>query len=401
MKLFKKLFLKLRAYSSYRAGNYEMSTGIYKKLIELEPYNVSHYLCLGGALGLSGQYDKAIEAYKTAISLDNGNYKVYEALGGIYALLNKLDEAEEYYQKAISLNPDSDAAQMNIGDILKTKNLLHEGLNAYKRAARINPKNPYIYSAMADIHYRLGNYQEALDNYQKKYQFDKNSSSICCSIGDSNLKLKNVEEAIKFYKKAIRLDSYNPIPYASLGSIYLSQSRYDETIYVFGKVLLIKPEDVSKRSNIGTAFKHKILEKQVKEMYKEIHLFCLLGMAQAYGYKHKCEDAIRTYKSALELNNELIEAHTGIGFMYIDLQEFGQAKEAFFKALDIEPACVEALFGLGKIHAFTGNKEKALKVVEKLQSLSVTYSEELKKLLESDFPPEIEEEVQVKENSID
>ncbi|OQD42511.1 hypothetical protein BUL40_10340 [Croceivirga radicis] len=75
------------------------------------------------------------------------------------------------------------------------------------------------------------------------------------------------------------------------------------------------------------------------------------------------EDAIDSFKMALEKGNEYVQVELGV--VYFKNEQFEKAEEAFLKGIEIDSCKVQAYHQLGHLYEFLNEKEKAISNFEK------------------------------------
>jgi tetratricopeptide (TPR) repeat protein len=89
-------------------------------------------------------------------------------------------------------------------------------------------------------------------------------------------------------------------------------------------------------------------------------------------YKKNYELAIEKIKSALDLNPNLILAHLWLGRAYQAKKMYSEAIDQYKQTLAINPEWPVAYAQIGNVYGVSGQKVQAEKVLDKMQSLSLT-----------------------------
>ncbi|MCK5343229.1 MAG: SPOR domain-containing protein, partial [Candidatus Heimdallarchaeota archaeon] len=93
-------------------------------------------------------------------------------------------------------------------------------------------------------------------------------------------------------------------------------------------------------------------------------------------------EAIPYLRKAAELSPEVPEYHISIGYCYILLSKFNEAVDEFNRAVTISPSHVGALAGLGISYSELGEKDKAMRVYDKLKNLDSVLTKILLQIIE-------------------
>ena len=106
----------------YKQKKYSEAIGVYKKVIEKKPGNVTAQYNLGNAQYKNKNNEEAIKAYEQAIAFSKDNKEKGEAFynkGVILQNDKKLPECIEAYKQALKLNPADEEARLNLQKALK------------------------------------------------------------------------------------------------------------------------------------------------------------------------------------------------------------------------------------------------------------------------------------------
>jgi tetratricopeptide (TPR) repeat protein len=210
--------------------------------------------------------------------------------------------------------------------------------SGYERARQIALKAISLDSTYAPAYLQLGDsklyyefdWQGAEQAYRKALHLEPTNANIITGLGDHKNALGHCDEAEQFYKKALIYNPLKPIIYLDLGNALSCQGRYSEAISIFKKILEIHPQFQRAHMYIG---KNYILMNKpgqaLSEMEKEnMEIFKIFGLALAYhalGRKTEADEKIKQFT-----------------------ETFGN----------------EWSFLLAELHAFRGEKQKALDYLE-------------------------------------
>ncbi|HTM20941.1 MAG TPA: zinc-ribbon domain-containing protein, partial [Kofleriaceae bacterium] len=90
----------------------------------------------------------------------------------------------------------------------------------------------------------------------------------------------------------------------------------------------------------------------------------LLKKANAKAEAGNCKEARTLYARALDLNPAAVEALTGMGYCHIDANEFSSAHAKFRAALGIQPGYPGAMLGVAEAYARQGLKKQAIEAYQ-------------------------------------
>lgn len=73
-----------------------------------------------------------------------------------------------------------------------------------------------------------------------------------------------------------------------------------------------------------------------------------------------CARALELYQKALDAKPDAAEAHTGMGYCFVDAKRYGEAQSKFRTALRYAPKYEPALFGIAEAYQYQGRKDDAI-----------------------------------------
>ena len=133
-----------------------------KKVIELEPSNVSGHNDLGAAYLQMGRYDEAAAAFQRALEIQP-IAQTYTNLGITYAYAGKYAEAIPAFEKAVELNPNAEMFIGNLGDGYRWGGQPAKAAAAYDKAIalalkdlQVNPRNAIARGSLALYYAKKG-----------------------------------------------------------------------------------------------------------------------------------------------------------------------------------------------------------------------------------------------------
>ena len=105
-----------------------------------------------------------------------------------------------------------------------------------------------------------------------------------------------------------------------------------------------------------------------------IHYF---NSAVSFYNQRETSRAIQAYQKAIELNPASIEAYNNLGIIYQEMGDFGRAVEAYQKAIEINPQYEKAYNNLGILLFLKGRLEEATEAFQKALAINPNNVESL------------------------
>jgi superkiller protein 3 len=140
-----------KASKALKAKNHEETMRCYKKIITLDPNNMSAHYHLGRLYHREGKLDNAISEYKKASVIVPERKGLYNLLGELYLAQGMINEALPEFKKALARDADFAIAHYNIGLAYKqlskntaaAKHLYEAGLLAFINGDNTTALNAY------------------------------------------------------------------------------------------------------------------------------------------------------------------------------------------------------------------------------------------------------------------
>jgi superkiller protein 3 len=140
--------------------------------------------------------------------------------------------------------------------------------------------------------------------------------------------------AIAAYETAIALNPQYTAAYNNLGRVLSDQNRTADAINAFRQAIALDPRNAVAYSNLGN-----LLRSQGNS-----------------------DEAIDAFSKTIAIGKEdLWVDYTSLGLAYADRGRFGEAQNAYFKALSLNPNFAKAHFGLGALYTLKGEVSNAIR----------------------------------------
>jgi tetratricopeptide (TPR) repeat protein len=217
------------------------------------------YQCEMGAIALRyGLPDEAIRYGKAAVSLDPGHFDGWNLLGMAHYSKGEFAQAAEALGNAAAIRPDAAPTQRNLGMALAEINETEKAEAALKKAFELDGD--------AEAAFYLGK---------------------LCYNGE------RYEEALGYALESIRKDGRSAKAY-NLKGVSLNQlSRFAEAAGSFQAGLILAPEDVGIRVNLGIAYLNSGETAKALAVFEEV-----LPRIEQGALRTQVENYIKTIKDA-------------------------------------------------------------------------------------------------------
>ena len=273
--------------------------------------------------------------------------------------------------KKASVDKEDADYQITLGSCYSDLGESKKAINAYMKAVKAFEYKECedLYNSIAIEYENLGDINNALDFFIKGLNRDIDIDSQYYEIRHCYSMLNRMDDAIDFFRKEIDLNPYSVAAWMALSNCYIRMNRLDDAIEQLEYVLAIDPHNKKAYSDIATAynetgrFKETIAIADEATRYKAESplLLCLNG--EACAKLGDTVEAMRHYKKAMKLDENLPEAYAGIGFLLSDENNSQSAIKFLKHAHTLAPNNTDYMFVLAEEYNKLNDYDKAIKII--------------------------------------
>lgn len=180
------------------------------------------------------------------------------------------------------------------------------------------------------------------------------ASRLFAGVGEFYLQQNNYEQSFDFFNEAIRLDDKNTD----------AKNGYAEALATKGSNLLEKGEAEKAKVQFMEALK-----------YDANNVAANLGLGEVYTELDQQGEAIKAYEKSLENGKQLTEVYVPLGILYYQSGEIAKADDMLTKALDKRPDVSETQFFLGMVRTSQNRLDDALAAFQKAKTLDPNHAD--------------------------
>jgi len=319
-----------------------------------------------------GDYNKAIESYRRAVTYDRKNPVIYRNLAIAYRHKKDFEKAGEFAGKALDIDSRNINNRMLLGNILYEQGRYKDAAKEYEAALDAKPDHPGALYNLAMSLYKKGDELAAIEYLKRAGAADRIGEVArlaYAKLGVIFTERRDFDLAEKYLSMGSSIAPSDPVNRYNLGIVYLKRNKPDQALAEFIKAEELGREDAAVLESLGEAYYslkqydrsleayNRVLEKNrrdAKILSRIAEIYYEKGeLDRAYEYYHK----ITTMEPASE--NARV-AYLNIGNILDDSQQFGEAVEAYNRALAISPKDDAALYNLGIAYKHAGKPERAI-----------------------------------------
>jgi len=290
-----------------------------------------------------GRHDQAIPLLKELLAEDAQSAEAHMLLGVAFRSLASPDfigEAQAELRQALTLNPRLHWARFALGRIYldlgrygRAREELEEGLKGL-------PDHPLFLSFLAEVHRLLGDPQRALALAGRALKLAPSLSLARLHLARASLDLDRPEEALRELEPALHAEPVLPEILHTLGELYLRAGRHQDATQVLQKAIALDP---------SSAKGH-------------------VELARAYLRQHEVDKALDQLERVFPEGSQMLssayfqELEAEVYFLTGEANRMkgrrDEARHAYRRAIEIDPAHQEARRRLADLHSSMGDPKR-------------------------------------------
>jgi tetratricopeptide (TPR) repeat protein len=257
-------------------------------------------------------YEAGFEDMKKVVMRDSSKAEYFITLSDLYFLTNQTGNAKAALEKCLSLDDKSVNAMLKLAEIYFFVQQHDKCFEYINMALRIDKYNPKAYFMKGMNYKELKDTAKAISSLQTAVEQDQTFYKAYMQLGLLNAGQKN-PVAVDYYKNALRINNNSTETWYAIGKFYQDVENWEKAIEAYKVLVQIDPKNKFAWFNMGA-----------------------IDLA----------DSKKISSSTLE---------------------------SFSKAIDIDPAYVDAYYGRGTAYQMMGNKTAALTDYQACLSIDSKY----------------------------
>jgi tetratricopeptide (TPR) repeat protein len=208
--------------------------------------------------------------------------------------------------------------------------------------------------------------ESAVDLLSRAIEVDANFVVAQYTLGAVHQALGNRWKAAAQFRAATQLDANYPEPYKALGDLFLAAPRrlFDQAVEAYQKAIELRPFYADAHVGLGDARAAKgeidaaIVAYQKALSYNAINPKVHMSLGKIYyAEKGLYYESVQSYKRAIDLDPQSVEARMGLGEVYEDKGLYKEAVEEYRKVIELDDKNTGALYNLALVYEKTDPKE--------------------------------------------
>jgi len=277
----------------------------------------------------------------------------------------KFSEAREQVQVYLFGNPSCCMGRLAAAALLLQENNLKEAIRELNSIYARQPSNTLALYVLGHCFERLGQQAQAVEFYQDCLKFNGQLQLPAQRLGAIYFKDGRLADTVAQYEP---LKEYYPDDISTLvtlGHLYIATGQYTRAVETFNMAILIHPDNFVARDD---DLEQYICDGQLQEALDRVEVLLteepdradlIAKQADILGMMGGISDAVALYQQALRLCPDFLEVTIKLGTGYLKMHADQLAAQQFNKAIEINDEIVEAYTGLAAAQRLAGQSEAA------------------------------------------
>jgi tetratricopeptide (TPR) repeat protein len=361
------------------------------KAVRLKPNDVAAHSNLAASFARLGKLDQAQEQFAKAAELAPNNFDTNHNLGEIYVHRGDLAKAIPYLKKAQEIEPKSYNNGYDLSLAYFMNGRLEEARFSVKTLLKVKDTGE-LHNLLAQVEEKAGNFVEAATQFEAAAHLEPSESNLF-DWGGELLLHRTLDPAVQVFEEGTKRYPSSARMMVGLGMAYYARGNYDDAVRTFLRAADLDPTDARCYKFLSRAYDSSPSQAtEVIERFKRyVELQPNNGRALYY-YAMSLWKGKRTQDPTLDLKQieslleravaadpKLAEAYVQIGNLNSDRGRFADAIPQYQKALELDEDLVDAHYRLGQAYVRTGQRDKGQEQLMAYQKLREQHLADLEK----------------------
>ncbi len=362
--------------------------------------------------------EKVVRRYKRLLAQKPVEGSVLDSLCRIYIEGSGLDELIGEYEAELKREPRNPALHLILGHLYKRTGRIREAIEKYRKAAEISPQDYHPKFALGQLYYEQREYKKSIQELEEAVRLNpprENLPKIYKLLGKAYFYRNRPQKAVESWKRIAEIEPENLFARMELAELFKEQELYQEAIEQLQAVIRLKPDDpyrvcislreigeiyermgqrekaieVYERAISKTApgnWLRRDLQRRIISIYKgKGDMEGLVGyyrrkleraggkdvetlrlLADAYAEWGRGDEAIRSYKKALELAPSDTQIRTALISALKDAGRLEEAIAEYDRLIEAQPNEPDLYREKGALLLKLGRKEEAVRAWQEI-----------------------------------
>ena len=346
---------------------------LYKKVLNINPQKIEAHLALGDLNAEKGLIGAALESYKVAADHFTHQNDMVRALG-IYQKMADLNPSNvtfriklgDMYAKG-GMKAEATRAYLAAADAQVSKNAFQDARQLFEQVLSLDPDNKEVYHKAGLVYFKERKFTEACKALKSAFEADPSNRELADIYLEALFKADNHTEAEDVLITLVTADASRTDLHEKLYNLYLSNQKYDKALREASTLAQIKSkiDDLQAAEDILKAF---VTQCPDFAPGRE-------KLAEFYVSNYQPDDAARDFLRAAELYRKAGDETQYKALLYRALETapgMPEAKKQLERVKQIKPDMQEIPLLEAEIAMKEGDNQKAKTLLSMLTSNNST-----------------------------
>jgi tetratricopeptide (TPR) repeat protein len=284
----------------------------------------------------------------------------------ISVVLEDTGRSIEIMERCSKLAPNNAEVWQQLGNLYLLKHRDEEAVRCFEQAVRLRPEDPYSLASLAYAYGQTRGVETAQARFDKALQLSAQAPEpkiiVGLMYGKFLLEQKRWAESLSVYNRALQLEPRSSeahygraVAHENLKDFARAEADALEAIREYAQrkdayLLLIRvaraqKDEAKMHKYVNEVERINAEEQRQKEEGR--HLQACLLKAEPLLRQGKYAEAAAVYEELLSRHPKFYEAYFALGMCYANLSQLSKAEEAFRKHLDLQPFSADGHASLG------------------------------------------------------
>ena len=222
----------------------------YEQALVENPRITAAHMGIGSVYRETGDFNKAKSAYLNAVELEPDNFDANYFLGLMRQLTGEVKQAIASYLRALTIDPDSIDANRDLASAYMQLGNATDARYYAKRATELDPDSQPAWANLAAVYSLLGDYEEAVLAYRQAAELGELAPPVLLGLADAHIRLDNYRRAINTLQRLIA-DHPSSTAYERLGFAQFKLREFEDALESFRTAVELDTTEVGAHNGIG------------------------------------------------------------------------------------------------------------------------------------------------------
>jgi tetratricopeptide (TPR) repeat protein len=316
-----------------------------------------------------GNLSAAVDTFNDALALDAHDPTALERKAIALAGMGDIRGAIACHDALIAGSPNDPSRQVAKGDLLAGQGQFKQAIECFDVAATLDPRDHLILKRKADALRGLGEFLEASRLLDRAIALAPSDAALWVAKGDALVDAGRVSDAMVSLERAARLDphSFTELDWNLRGDRLYNSDAFEAAIEFYRTALVTQTNIDSwwgvARSQVAMGFYEPAVSSYEKALEIDPDNAALLNdFGVCMTYLEQWDRALACFNRIVNLETTADYAWQNIGYVHDAQNHLLSARDAYARALDLNPSNAECWVYLGEVDLTMGGdrRESAL-----------------------------------------